>query len=588
MPTARTTSSAIRSCSRRARRRSTCSSPARAGLDGRQREDIGAFAAEYRRNGQGAVHGADAGRRAHRWRRAPARSTPLNARRSRSAGLPRGLPRGLDLSVVDPVRRLADPALLPAAHGQGRPATAALWPHDLGVSDIRDGIRQRHLTGISAAPCSANVAAQVADPVDLVRARRTEGRSDHDPPRQGHRRPCARARIRRRSTGDEEGTKINPGSGMTCREANGLASERRPRAATLIAPVPRITIQAFCETPEVAASIEAAADDRRMQKAHVKVQMGGAPAAVEAYRQAPTPNVIVLESTRRSRARSSATSISLAEVCDGGTKVDRRRTRQRRRALSRADAPRRQRVPHRSRRGARRRARRSRTCSRSAGAAPVGRTIAVVGAKGGVGASTVAHNLGWAIARQAANSRPWSSISTSLSAPPGSTSTRIRRRASLRRSSRPTGSTPTSSIACCRSAATISAFSPRRRCSIARPISSETALDGLIDILRASIPASSSTCRTSGRPGRKRTLIGADEIVIVAAPELAIAAQRQEPVRHAATRPAQRPRAQGGAQSGRRAEAARDRRSRVRARRSGPTSDRGRAVRRAAVRHGGE
>jgi len=32
-------------------------------------------------------------------------------------------------------------------------------------------------------------------------------------------------------------------------------------------------------------------------------------------------------------------------------------------------------------------------------AKPVGRTIAVVGAKGGVGASTVAHNIGWAIAR---------------------------------------------------------------------------------------------------------------------------------------------------------------------------------------------
>ena len=32
-------------------------------------------------------------------------------------------------------------------------------------------------------------------------------------------------------------------------------------------------------------------------------------------------------------------------------------------------------------------------------AKPVGRTIAVVGAKGGVGASTVAHNIAWAIAR---------------------------------------------------------------------------------------------------------------------------------------------------------------------------------------------
>jgi pilus assembly protein CpaE len=64
-----------------------------------------------------------------------------------------------------------------------------------------------------------------------------------------------------------------------------------------IAPVPRVSIQAFCESPEIAAVIQEAVSDRRMVKAHVKVHMGGALAAVEAYRSAPTPNVIVLEST---------------------------------------------------------------------------------------------------------------------------------------------------------------------------------------------------------------------------------------------------------------------------------------------------
>ena len=33
-----------------------------------------------------------------------------------------------------------------------------------------------------------------------------------------------------------------------------------------------------------------------MSKVHVKVQMGGAPAAVEAYAEASTPNVIAIES----------------------------------------------------------------------------------------------------------------------------------------------------------------------------------------------------------------------------------------------------------------------------------------------------
>src|SRR5690606_22270352 len=35
-------------------------------------------------------------------------------------------------------------------------------------------------------------------------------------------------------------------------------------------------------------------------------------------------------------------------------------------------------------------------------AKPVGRIVAVVGAKGGVGASTIAHNIGWATARDLA------------------------------------------------------------------------------------------------------------------------------------------------------------------------------------------
>ena len=62
-----------------------------------------------------------------------------------------------------------------------------------------------------------------------------------------------------------------------------------------IAPIPRISMQAFCETPELAAIVSDAAGDRRMDKAHVKVHMGGGPAAIESYRSAPTPNLILLE-----------------------------------------------------------------------------------------------------------------------------------------------------------------------------------------------------------------------------------------------------------------------------------------------------
>src|SRR5215831_7020632 len=66
-----------------------------------------------------------------------------------------------------------------------------------------------------------------------------------------------------------------------------------------IAPVPRISIQAFCESSDTAATIQAAGEDRRMAKAHLKMQMGGIAAAAEAYRNSPTPNVIIIESESR-------------------------------------------------------------------------------------------------------------------------------------------------------------------------------------------------------------------------------------------------------------------------------------------------
>jgi len=65
-------------------------------------------------------------------------------------------------------------------------------------------------------------------------------------------------------------------------------SDGQHSADAAIAPVPRVTLQAFCETAEIATVLQASAGDRRMQKAHVKVQMGGAPAALEAYRTAQT------------------------------------------------------------------------------------------------------------------------------------------------------------------------------------------------------------------------------------------------------------------------------------------------------------
>ena len=175
---------------------------------------------------------------------------------------------------------------------------------------------------------------------------------------------------------------------------DGAASMDRPVGQ--IEPVPRVSIQAFCESPDIAAIVGAAISDRRMAKAHVKQNMGGAAAAVEAYKSAPTPNVIVLEAPA-SRDALLGQLEELAEYCDAGTKVvvlgklnDIVLYRQ---LISRGVseylvAP----------FGAVDFIQAMSQLFAVPGAKPLGRVIAVVGAKGGVGASTVAHNLAWSLA----------------------------------------------------------------------------------------------------------------------------------------------------------------------------------------------
>ena len=85
-------------------------------------------------------------------------------------------------------------------------------------------------------------------------------------------------------------------------------------------PLPRISIQAFCESPAMADVMQAASEDRRLSKAHVTIQMGGAAAAVAHYQESPTPNLIILE-LRLPQAELLAQLDELAQSCDQGTKV---------------------------------------------------------------------------------------------------------------------------------------------------------------------------------------------------------------------------------------------------------------------------
>jgi pilus assembly protein CpaE len=166
-----------------------------------------------------------------------------------------------------------------------------------------------------------------------------------------------------------------------------------------IAPAPRVSVQAFCETEETAAALRLAGEDRRLGKAHVTVQMGGMAAAIESYRTVPTPNVIILETEGSSDILAGLD--QLATVCDAGTRVV---------VIGGVNdvAPYRELV----RRGVSDyvvgpvdtldMVRTICGLFSSSEATAVGRMIAVVGAKGGVGASTIAHNVAWAIARDIA------------------------------------------------------------------------------------------------------------------------------------------------------------------------------------------
>ncbi|HWS08953.1 MAG TPA: CtpF protein, partial [Xanthobacteraceae bacterium] len=164
-----------------------------------------------------------------------------------------------------------------------------------------------------------------------------------------------------------------------------------------IAPAPRVSVQAFCETVETAAAIQGASEDRRMAKAHMRIQMGGLTAAIEAYQSAPTPNVIILESDERGEEIIAGLD-QLANYCDAGTRVvivGRMNDVMLYRELVRRGVSDYLISPVGTLQVVRA------VCGlfSAPDAKPVGRIVAVVGAKGGVGASTVAHNIAFSLAR---------------------------------------------------------------------------------------------------------------------------------------------------------------------------------------------
>jgi pilus assembly protein CpaE len=295
-------------------------------------------------------------------------------------------------------------------------------------------------------------------------------------------------------------------------------AEKAPEPVIQIAPVPRISIQAFCERQDVARVIESAADDRRFAKAHLKVHMGGVTAAIEAFRSAPTPNLIVIE-TLADREALVESLEALAEFCDAGTKVvvighendiALYRDLTARGVSDYIVAPFDvlafiQQVS---------------VLYSSAGADTLGRIVAVVGAKGGVGASTIAHNLAWSISR----TLDYQTVIADLDLAFGTAGLDFNQ-------------DPPQGVA-------EAVFSPDRldtnfvdrllsKCSetlsiLAAPATvdrlydlPEQAFDALLDILRSTTPCTVLDVPHQWTAWTRHVLVAADEVIIVCAPDLA-------------------------------------------------------------------
>ena len=162
--------------------------------------------------------------------------------------------------------------------------------------------------------------------------------------------------------------------------------------------VPRIAIHVFAERQDTLAAAERAAQDRRLSRATTQIRVGGVPAAVETYHHEPTPPLVIVECLKDPQTLLWEVD-QLAEVCDAGTKVVvigatndiiLFRELMRRGVSEYLVAP----------------VQPLQLISAIGGlfndpAQPfVGRSIAFVGARGGAGASAVAHNTAYALSER--------------------------------------------------------------------------------------------------------------------------------------------------------------------------------------------
>jgi pilus assembly protein CpaE len=184
---------------------------------------------------------------------------------------------------------------------------------------------------------------------------------------------------------------------LALRSPTSLPDSQPSAGAIEVHRVPQITIHSFCDTPETLRALEVAVADRRMSRTHAQVHEGGISAAIDLYRNAATPDVLVIESPEEI-GQFHLQLDRLSQVCDSGTKlivigrvndIAFYRDLLARGVTEYVVAP----VDPVSIIALVAR------LYRKSDASKLGRSLAFIGAKGGVGSSTIAHNVAATMAR---------------------------------------------------------------------------------------------------------------------------------------------------------------------------------------------
>jgi pilus assembly protein CpaE len=286
----------------------------------------------------------------------------------------------------------------------------------------------------------------------------------------------------------------------------------------VVASVPRVNIHAFCDNQQTVQAMQAAAADRRMSRAHVTIQLGGITAAVQVFHGQPTPNVLIVESNSQ-RDAMLAELAQLSEVCGPDTKVIvvghlndvvlyREMVRQG--VTEYLVAPLNQLQIIETIAG----------IFRDPKAKPLGRIFAFVGAKGGVGSSTLAHNFGWYLSKNFSTD----TVITDLDLAFGTAGLNFNQEASqgileaLGQPDRVDQTLIDRLLTKCGDKLSLLA-SPG---TIDRDIHIEAhAVETILDVVRHSVPYVVVDVPNMWAPWIKFTLVQADDVIITATPELA-------------------------------------------------------------------